>query len=216
MFKQLLVAAFTLTATAALAAPKNITLERGNTVTVFHGHVTGTVATRQHDPKKQAIFTNLTQPYDCCEGWTLSGSPSSPIGETLFLAEGFTPTKAATATEIDVAVGWVTGSNGVTIGLYSDNNGVPGTQLWSKTVKNLDEFGTSSSSVGVGKIKGGVALSAGTQYWVTLTFTKKYANEWAAWNFTEDNDNAIPAAVDTGSGWTATQLQPGGGFAVYE
>jgi len=214
MFKHLLVAAFALTASAAYAAPKNVTLEQGSRLTVFHGAQTGTVAPQL--PPRHAIFSNITTPYNCCSGWTLSGSPSSPIGETLFLAEAFTPSRSATAKEVDVAVGWVEGNNGVTIGLYSDNGGVPAaTPLWSKTVRNLTTFGTSASAVGVGRVRPGVALTAGTQYWVTITMKRHYANEWAAWNQTEDNDTALTAAVNTGSGWVATQLQPAGGFAVY-
>lgn len=214
MLKHLLVAAVALTATAAFAAPKNVTVAHGNTVTIFHGAPANTAVHQQLRPHGATIFSNLVTAYNCCTGWTLSGSPSSPIGQQIFLAEAFTPATAATAKEIDVAVSWVTGNNGVTIGLYTDAGGVPGTKIAAKTVKNLSGFGSSSSAVAVAKVK--AKLAAGTQYWVTLTFTKKFKNEWAAWNWTQDNSNAITAAVDSGSGWSPTQLSPAGGFAVYD
>jgi hypothetical protein len=215
MLKHLLIiATVALTATAAFAHPKIVGLENGLVATTFDSAQTGKVIHQQHHPHGATIFSNLTQPYNQGGGWGLSGGPQSQLGETLFLAEAFTPSVSTTAREIDVAVGWEAGNNGITVGLYSDNGGVPGTKLGSRPVTNLVQFGTSSTAVGVAKLKR-VALTAGTQYWVTLTFSKKYANETAAWNTTLDNDNTINAAFNLGSGWEGTQFQPAGAFAVY-
>jgi hypothetical protein len=172
-----------------------------------------------HRPGTPAIFSNIGTKYPkgeyfCCEGYTISG-PTSDIGSTNWLAAAFTPAASATVTEVDVAVGYVTGTNGITIGLYADAGGVPGTLLKSFTVSSLPTFG-SCCALAVAKDKAGVPVTAGTQYWITLTTPGKESSTWDAWNLnTTDQVDTATIAVNTGSGWTASLALPAPSFGVY-
>jgi hypothetical protein len=81
--------------------------------------------------------------YWCCAGWTISGSSN---GTQYADAMPFTPSANATVKEIGVAVGYVSGTNEVTVSLNADSSGLPGSPLGSFTVSNLPIFGTCCSA----------------------------------------------------------------------
>ncbi len=173
-----------------------------------------------HEKGLKAIFSNVGTLYPkglyfCCYGDTISG-PSSPIGETIWLAAGFTPANDATVTEIDVGVGWVEGTNAIVIGLYADDGGVPGKLLHSFKASGLGTFGD-CCDLAVGKDKKGVAVTAGTPYWVGVTTNSKDADIWAAWNFNStDQIDSVPLAGSDGTTWTSFGGSvPGPSFGVY-
>jgi hypothetical protein len=135
--------------------------------------------------------------YNCCNGWTVS-AVGSIVGAKQAIAMPFTPETNVKVKQIVLGIGWVTGANKVTVSLASDAGGVPGATLKKAGASDLPTFGTCCDTTAVA-VKG-IALSAGTTYWVIATAKK---DTWAAWN-----NNTIgadgPFAFDGGSGWQAT------------
>src|SRR5690349_5796048 len=79
--------------------------------------------------------------YNCCVGGTISGPTSAP--GWIIQANQFTAGFSGSVSQIDVAMGYVTGAlNGATISLWSDNGGIPGSQLGSWNITNLTNFGS--------------------------------------------------------------------------
>ena len=127
------------------------------------------------------IFDNLAEKYKdglywCCEGGTVAG-PSSGVGESFTAAIAFTPTATKSATKVTLGIGLVSGTNGVTVALYSDNGGQPGTQLASGNVTGLGVGFTCCSTVAA--TIPSTSLTAGTQYWVVVSAS---GNTFATWN----------------------------------
>lgn len=105
--------------------------------------------------------------YFCCYGSTISG-PSSFFGAAYGVAEQFVPTSNATITHLYAGVGYVSGTQKVTLTLYSDNgNNQPGTKLASGHGTATTQFGFCCGVVKA-KIKS-QNLTAGTPYWVAIT-----------------------------------------------
>lgn len=199
----------------ALAASSGVTLSPNKAITVFHGTPGKRMLSNWNPPKgKQVIFSTLgaDNAYNCCNGWTVA-NPGS-VGFTQWYAVAVTPSNDANLTEIVEAVGYVEGTNSVTIALMDDNGGVPGNVLQEKTVKNLDTFGN-CCNVAVDKVKGGFQLKAGTTYWVAaLLPKKKQASTWDAWNLSSENTGSAPSAYYDGTQWNAvTNAYPA--FALY-
>lgn len=152
--------------------------------------------------------------YFCCLATAIAG-PNNGYDPQQWWAEAFTPGVNATVTKIEVAVTYMVGTNGVNIGLYTDANGVPGTPLVSQDVSNLPPFGGCCATMTL-KDKQGVALTAGTQYWVVLSTDSNNASFLGSWNYnTSDEVTKINQAIDTGSGWKAGSYYPGVGLAVW-
>lgn len=151
--------------------------------------------------------------YFCCYGWTLSG-PNSGIGEQIWLATPFTPSANVTATKLEAAAGWFGGTNALVLSIAEDSGGLPGNTLGSATVDNLFDFGT-CCTLDEGKLKPGVSLTAGTQYWFVMSTNNNDADFEGAWsiNTTDDRENVYTLAVNSGSGW-GTETTFLGGYAV--
>jgi hypothetical protein len=205
---------------AAWAAPAGVSLSADHKITIIDHGTKVYTPPLGHAPKLKQIAGNLGTYYPkglyfCCYGFTITG-PNNSLGIGQYWdAVAFTPAANATATEVDAGVAYVEGTNGVVLSLTSDAGGIPGTVLWSGNAKNLGNFG-SCCTLAVGKIKGGVALTAGTQYWLTVTTNKAEANEYAAWAFNStDETDTQTIASNTGSGWTAGEAVPGVSFGVY-
>lgn len=199
----------------ALAAPSGVTLSPNKAITIFHGVPGKHVLSNWNPPKsKKAIFSTLgdDNAYNPSNGWTIA-NPGT-VGFTQWFAFPITPSKDATVSEIVEAVGYVTGTNSVTVALMSDNGGLPGDVLQEKTVKNLDTFGN-CCNVAVDKIKDGIQLKGGTTYWVAAILPqKKQYTTWDAWNYSTENTSSVPAAFYNGTSWVQTTAQYSA-FAVY-
>jgi len=170
----------------------------------------------KEEPGLTTIYSNLgtgTAVYDCCVGWTISAA-GSVIGAQNWVANGFTPAANATATQVQAGVGYVTGTNGVTLALAEDNAGIPGTILhtWRVDKTTLPTFGSCCMLVH-GTDKAGIALTGGTQYWVIVRTSTTTSDTWDAWNL-DSNSASGPFANNTGSGWTAQGASQQGAFAV--
>lgn len=161
------------------------------------------------EPESSTVLFNLLATKDpnglyfCCEGYTISGA-DSVIGESIWVAQGFTPANNSTLTKLKLQISYVEGTyTDVLLGIYDDCSGIPcSTAVWQKKLKlDSETFGdccTTESKT----VSPGVSLTGGTQYWVGVT-TEAASDIWAAWNvevYDEVNDTNL-AYNDGGSGW---------------
>lgn len=213
--------AVALAGSAATASPVHgIMLSRnGWTTSVTRGSGIY-LASPRHDDGATAIFSNIGVKYPlglyfCCSGATISG-PDSVLNFQSWPAMQFTPSTDAVVTEIDVAVEWISGTNEVDLGLYSDADGVPGTLLKLFRATGLESVG-GCCSFAVGKDRQGIAVSGSTPYWVAVTTDTNAPDTFASWEFNStDQLDALPSAVNKGSGWvTNGGAVPAASFAVY-
>ncbi len=200
---------------AALAAPAGVTLSPNKAITTYHGAALNRTLHTYTAPRgKKAIIDTLGSPitYDEGSGWTIS-NPGSQVQAQQWIAYPIVPKKSTTVSEIVEAVGYVTGTDSVTVALMADNGGVPGAVLEQKTVKNLETFGQ-CCTVAVDKLKKGVPVTAGTTYWVgAILPSKKQSTTWDAFNFSTVDTDTVPFAFYNGT-WNLTS-GPYVGFAVY-
>jgi hypothetical protein len=151
--------------------------------------------------------------YGCC-GYTESGPTS--IVANIIQSMAFTPTKGTyVLLQIDLAIGYLTGTMGYQLELRADDGGQPGRKIASWKVKRLFTFGATSTSVQtIDALEAGViTLSKGHQYWLVPIVN---SDEWAAWN-----ENSVGAAgnmaqsLDGGATWKVVGLTtPNGAFDV--
>lgn len=199
---------------AFAAGDKTYTLSKDRTMTsVSQGSMHYT--SPQILSKGSDIFSNIGKKYPkglyfCCLGDTISGA-SAGVGGAFAVAMQFTPAEDTKVTEIDAGVGWVQGTNSITIGLYADNGGVPGSKLGSGDASGLGTFGDCCSMASA-KVK--ASVTGGTPYWVVVSAT---GNTWAAWslNTTDQVDLGTAAYSNDGGGsWTSGVALPVPAFEV--
>lgn len=132
---------------------------------VIKGHM------RQANPDHSVVlFNNLGASgfnYQL-NGYFVAGSANSVLGEAQFIALPFTPTVAVTLGKVSAPIQYYGyGTNAVRFSLYSDNSGVPGTQIGNSVTKhNLPAFGTTGVTTTFNFSGQALALTAGTQYWI--------------------------------------------------
>jgi PEP-CTERM motif len=150
--------------------------------------------------------------YNCCSGWTVSGTGS--IGTSFTSANEFSPTASGSVGEIDVAVGFVEGTNSFYAALYTNNNGIPGSQLgmWGG-LSSSTNFGSCCGLVSITGISG-VSLTAGTDYWLVLGPTSTSATTWEAWNFSNSATGNDDYSTNGGQSWTQQGNQSQGAFQI--
>jgi len=145
-------------------------------------------------------------------GWT-EGGPTSTVGPYL-QAMSFTPKNGFyIVTQIDLAIGYLSGTGGYKLELHADNHGKPGRRIAHWNVTGLPTFGTCCS---VNTIKvpllPPVILLQGQQYWLVPIVN---SDEWAAWNWNNVSVNGNGAlSTDGGSTWTPESYSPNGAFDV--
>jgi hypothetical protein len=158
------------------------------------------------------IYSNFapSYSYDPNDGWTESG-PDSGVGPFM-QAMAFTPTKGTyLLTRLDVALGWISGTNGYTLELRADRGGVPGRKIAAWRVTGLPTFG-SNNTIETIRVHDLILLLPRHQYWLVPV---PASDEWGAWN-----ENTVIAAgngalsVDGGATWTPTSFSPNGAFDV--
>jgi hypothetical protein len=146
----------------------------------------------------------------CCYGYTVSG-PSSFLGSANWVAIPFTPTSNMTVKEVEVSVGWGgQGTNGVTVSVNLDANGLPGTALASLNATGLSDYGQCCQLV-VAKSGTGLPVTQGTQYWVVVSTSISTQNTYDVWAFNSTDMRSYPfASYSTADGWTKSDgLLPG-------
>jgi hypothetical protein len=187
---------------------------RGQSVTV----TTPTFSTPERaqsiaaDPETITIYSNIGSGYNCCDGYT-EGGASSPVG-LVYQAMAFTPKATHYLAQIDYAMGYVVGTNGLTMHVESDAAGVPsGKILWSCKRANLPTFGSTGTQLKTCKVAATkkVKLLKGKQYWLVPI---PNSDEWAAWNLNGTNASGQGASTTDGTTWTAGDYNPNGAFDV--
>lgn len=172
---------------------------------------------------QQVFFSDLgtgTNVYNCCEGWTVSGTGS--IGTSFTAANEFTAGATGSVSQIDIGIGFVEGVNSFFVSVYTNNAGAPGTLL--------DQFNGLSSSTNFGSCCGlvsitgisGLSLTSGQNYFLVIGPTDLSSTTWEAWNFNSTGamgtDLYATSGCQNGSGnncqWNSNGSQPIGAFDI--
>jgi hypothetical protein len=216
--------------TAFAASNDGVTLSRDGRMTIATKPGPATMRTPSSDAGLVKIFSNIGTAYPkgeywCCTGATIFGPTAATGAPEFWEAAAFTPKSNRTATKIEVAVGFVTGTNGLVLTVNEDASGVPGKVIKTYNLSNLPVFG-SCCVLATKTDSTGIPVTKGTQYWIVLKTNKKESNTWAAWNLNDTNQtepapSAFWCSDDKGGScgtsndkWVASQSQPGLGFAV--
>jgi len=150
--------------------------------------------------KLYTIYSNLgskTDTYDDKQATVVSG-PSYGSGQQ-WIAQPFIPKSNAEVTEIEVAVSYYSGTNGVTISLNTDKSSLPGKPLHTWNLTNLPTFGTCCKLDMIKDAKG-LKVIKSKQYWIVARTNKSTESTGDAWDFTW-NDSIGKKAFNDGSGW---------------
>ena len=148
------------------------------------------------------LFNNLgptnTNLYNApAGGYYVCGTNCPAILTDQWIGVQFFNKSASHAGQILAAIGWISGTKKVNLGIYTDSAGVPGTQLGGGSTTNIPTYGT---CCGLAQVSfAGVALSANTNYWVVATADDVNASDFeGAWLPT---NQANIAADVTQTGW---------------
>jgi hypothetical protein len=210
--KNIVLAAALIAALIPVAAAQNIKVNGQPMHATITGQVGHRTAANVRHPGLTTIFTDLggsTDSYDSTDGWLILG-PSSAFGESQWVGFPFTPTSAATATQLQAAVAYFSsGFNGIQVSIRTDNSGVPGTVLRQKAVLSMKTFGDPCcDALKTIPIKG-VKLAANTQYWVVFG-TNGGTNESTSegvWDFATGDPTGNQAySFDEGTTWATEQV----------
>lgn len=179
---------------------------------VAHTPHTGPITPARVDPAGlKTIFTNLgpsaTDLYNDTSGYYVLGSTNSLGDPEQWIALPFTPKVAAHVKVLQAAIGWISGTVRVNLGLYSDNAGVVGTLIAGGHSTTIPTFGTCCSVVQVGIPA--TAVTAGTQYWIVATADDTNAPDFTGvWQ--SSNDVNFGYNESAGAWGTASNNWPAG------
>jgi hypothetical protein len=147
------------------------------------------------------IFSNLgptaTNNYNDTTGYYVLG-PTNSVGDgEQWIAVPFTPEANSTVTGLQMAIGLISGTAEVFVGLYSDNSGSVGTLMAGGPSTKIPAFGTCCELVSV-KVSP-QSVTAGTQYWIGVQTVDMHAPDFTgvAESSNEANTSYNPAKV----GW---------------
>jgi len=151
--------------------------------------------------------------YNCCSGWTVSGT--GYIGTSFTSANEFQVTTGGSVSEIDIAVGLVVGPDSFYVDVDADNGGKPGSVLASFTGLNSNgnNFGSCCVYTSITGISG-LNLSTGTNYWLVVGPSSTTAQTWEAWNFSNSATGIDQYSTDGGNTWISNGEQPQGAFQI--
>jgi hypothetical protein len=166
--------------------------------TIHSGPVT---PTKDTPPALRTIFTNLgptaTDNYNDTTGYYVTGPTNSVSVSEQAIALPFTPKADSHVTVLQVAVGWISGTKLVDVGLYSDNAGVVGTALATGHSTHLPTFGSCCQLVTVNIPS--TAVTAGTQYWIVASSDDTNGPDLTAvWQSSNDANTGANEAL---AGW---------------
>ena len=151
--------------------------------------------------------------YNCCSGWTISGT--GYIGTSFTAANEFQVTTGGSVGEIDIAVGLVVGPDSFYVDVDADNGGKPGAVLASFTnlTSNGNNFGSCCVYTSITNISG-LSLSTGVNYWLVVGPMSTSAQTWEAWNFSNSAMGIDEYSTDGGQTWNSNGNQPQGAFQI--
>lgn len=163
------------------------------------------------------FFTDLgtgTNVYNGSTGWTVSGTGT--IGTSFTAANLFTSLATGAVSQIDLGVGYAGGTNAFFAAVFTDNNGLPGTQLYR--IDNLSSSQTFGGCCGLVTITGitGLDLTAGQQYFVVLGPETLNSTVFEAWNWNSQGVNGLDLySENLGSTWNSNGTgNPLGAFDI--
>jgi hypothetical protein len=163
-------------AATSLSAQQHVVLSPTRSATVQ--------AANGPDPGLIKIHSNLgrnTDAYDDGISWGITGN-ENPLWGRGSLAMPFTPKANATVKEVLIALGYLGGgANEGVISLNADANGIPGEALKTWRVGRFQQEGNCCPLVAL-RAQAGVALQAGTQYWI-VAGSGPHSNAAYDWNF---------------------------------
>lgn len=138
--------------------------------------------------------------YNCCSGWTISGSGTvgtSFTGANLFTVGG---SGNFSVTSFDLGVGYVTGTNSFFASIWTDNAGLPGTEVGGAYWGNLSSSEPFGSCCGVVSVSGisGVTLTGGQSYFMILGAMSTGSTTWEAWNWNDQGVNGLDLYATSG------------------
>ena len=184
-------------ATAAFAADKKITYEfspDGRTVRVTNPPAA--VPDTSNDTSLRRIAGNFST-YPLARYFSIWGNTIAQGGSNFpfqaWMGIAFTPASDASVTKIQVSAGHQgSGTTGFEVGLWDDDNGVPGKPLKSIHVKQLPNYGE-CCKVATAMIPNGVSVKGGTRYWVVVSTTANDTDIYA-WAYNSTDMSAQKAA----------------------
>jgi len=134
--------------------------------------------------------------YNCCDGWTLAGSGT--IGTYVYDANEFIAGATGNVSQIDIGLGYVTGTNSFFAALYTSNDNLPGTLLeqWN----NLSVTEPAGGCCDLLSITGisGLSLTSGQSYFLVLGPETTGSTGWAAWNLNTTNQSGLLLQASSG------------------
>jgi hypothetical protein len=211
--------AATMAPAIAVASPSvGIVLDNGKPIGFVQGYAAVDAPAVTPPGERRAIYENFAKLYpkgkfNAFTGAALSG-PNTLHGQ-IWLAASFTPARNATLKEVEVAAEYIGGTrNVVSVGIYADASGVPGTEVWSRKAA-LPAFPSCCGVVALTD-KTGVPLTAGTRYWLGITTLPGASDTSGAWNLAVKNQvKGGLAAQNRGDGWQAGSSVPYFAFGIY-
>jgi hypothetical protein len=169
---------------------------------VAHTVRQGAVTPAQETPSTlTTIYTDFgpttTDYYNDTTGYYVLGPDNSVGDPEQAIGLPFTPRADSHVTQLQAAIGYISGTSVVEIGLYSDASGTPGTLLASGRSTKIPDFGACCTVVTV--TIASTAVTAGTQYWIVASSDNTHAPDftgvWQASNLYNISGN------ESESGW---------------
>lgn len=148
-------------------------------------------------------------------GSVVTGS-EAPSGQEVQQALPFTPRKDLHAKVLAAAIGHVSGTNKIQLGIYSDSGGTVGAPLpgGQGSTTDIPESGVCCELAKVRLPGAGIALQAGVQYWLVASPDEEQAPDFEGlW---QDSDLALRAYqqpeffigwTDVSGGWLAAEIR---------
>ena len=165
------------------------------------------------------VYTNLAPAgpaFTCCGGWVVSGAeslfPFLPREQPAF---AFQAAGDFEFTELDVAVGWMGGTNRINVELRADSGNLPGAILESWIEDNIPSIlvccSVESLTYAAGNSTGAISFMDGSQYWVVVR--PGATDTVAAWALNNTGATGLGAS-DAGSGFLFSAKTDIAAFAV--
>jgi hypothetical protein len=161
------------------------------------------------------IYSNLGQGNNVYNGLSGDGLLGKNTGMMWpeWLAFAFTPTADHLVYEVRVGVSHVSGSDPLLVSINEDINSTPGKPLHAWEIQGLPEFG-SCCEIQVVRVKPGIPLKGGQQYWLTIRTLLTNPDTWDVWNNDSNGVNG-PFSNSLGKGWLNGGIQQQGAFGVF-
>jgi hypothetical protein len=138
------------------------------------------------------IFNNFSSEppeYTSGYGWTLGYTGNSVLGDAFTVSGG-----DYNLDSIKLAVGWISGTNALTVQLASDNSGKPGSTIETFSFSGLRAFSGGYGILSMPSISHPL-LTADTQYWLLGSAP---ADAWLVWEHNNKDDMGPHASSQNG------------------